>query len=140
MGLHLCGIQIAGSCFLFCFELFNSPLQSFNPGFHVLVDLGGISIIKFIRSVLPHGRLPMTTINRRRRAENGPIVLAPRSEAVENIGVRHTEESHLLRPLQRIAAPKSVQSWPLTRGRALRTPRRRRASRAPRQSAGSNGG
>jgi len=60
----VCAIQIAGSCFLFCFELFNSPLQSFNPGFHVLVNLGGISIIKFIRSVLPHGRLLMTTINR----------------------------------------------------------------------------
>ena len=57
IGLYVCAIQIAGSCFLFCFELFNSPLQSFNPGFHVLVDLGGISIIKFIRSVLRHGRL-----------------------------------------------------------------------------------
>jgi hypothetical protein len=64
IGLHVCAIEIDGSCSLFCFELFNSPFQSFNPGFHVLVDLGGISIIKFIRSVLPHGRLLMTTINR----------------------------------------------------------------------------
>jgi hypothetical protein len=56
-GLCLCAMQIAGPSFLFCFELFNSPLQSFNPGFHVLVDLRAISIIKFIHCVLPHGRL-----------------------------------------------------------------------------------
>jgi hypothetical protein len=55
--LCLCAMQIAGTSFLFRFELFNSPLQSFNPGFHVLVDLRGISIIKFIHFVLPHGRL-----------------------------------------------------------------------------------
>jgi hypothetical protein len=100
MGLHGCAIEIAGSCFLFCFELLNSPLQSFNPSFHVLVDLGGISIIKFIRSVLPHVASDdhYQSVTQSRKWTNCPSTKVE-ANRTRSLSAAVTEESHPLRAL-----------------------------------------
>jgi hypothetical protein len=101
----VCAIQIAGSCFLLCFELLNSPLQSFNPGFHVLVDLGGISIIKFTRSVLPHVASDdhYQSVTQSRKWTNCPSTKVEANRTT-SLSAAVTEESHLLRALHRVAA------------------------------------